>query len=177
MIPIQSAVPRDALRAEITAQLGRITALESALLPLAEAPVNVHDDAPPAAGISRADVAAARRLLGIGTSMDTDSATVAETMPAWRRWLANAQPGDKCMYYAGFLAGSMYIIKRKGEPTPTERTKPPVAAEALDACDHGLVHLVQVKMAPSNYRYYAIRAGAAAVVPLKRRMVRHVGDV
>jgi len=163
------AILGSALREEIAQQQRHINNLEAALLPLAEAVPRLNgaeDDEPLAAGISRTDVAVARKLLGVGMSMDTDSATVAETLPSFKRWLANAAPGERCMYYAGFVAGSMYVVRRHGDPKPSERAKPPVAAEAMDASDHGLVHLVQVKMAPSNYRYYAIRANPVVVAEI-----------
>lgn len=162
------AIGRDTLRGEIAAQAAHIDKLEAALLPLAEVPISSNSTGSTMDGITRQSVVEARKLLGIRYGLVTDEATVAETMPSWRRWLANARPSrhgrpaDICMYYAGYLAGSMYVERRHDEAKPMDRDKPDVAAAALAAAEDGLVYLVQVKMGPSNFRYYAIRANTNA---------------
>lgn len=162
------AVPRDELRGEIANQGARITELEAALLPLAEVPISVNYAGPTMDGITRKSVTTARKLLGIRYGLVTDEATIAETMSAWQRWIANARggsqgrPADICMYYAGYLAGSMYRARQRTGSLDVEVSKPKVAEAAFAAAKAGLVHLVQVKMGPDNYRYYAIRSSAAA---------------
>jgi len=176
------AVSGSALREEIANQQRHIDSLEAALMPLAELPVSANYDGPLPGGIPRHAVTAARHVLGIHYGLVTDEATAAMTIPAWQRWLANAKPAAPgrpasiCLYYSGYLAGSMYVPRSHGagRPADIEVKKPRVAEAAWEASEDGLVHLVQVKVAPSDYRYYAIRANPAAVaeVTTKRKANR-----
>jgi hypothetical protein len=72
----------------------------------------------------------------------------------FRRWLANARPGDRCTYYEGFIAPG---LDADGRPlAEAERKKVLQLAQlAWSAAAGGMVHLLQRRLGENRYVYIA----------------------
>jgi hypothetical protein len=67
-------------------------------------------------------------------------------------WLGTAVPGDRLLYYRGFLA--LDCAPAAGRLPEGERTELlRVARRALFAAEKGLVHLLQRRHGPDDYSY------------------------
>jgi hypothetical protein len=88
-------------------------------------------------------------------------------------WLVDAKPGARTIYYRGHLAHdrttSAAIHDRQARNELSV-----LSSRVMLACEQGLVHLVQKKLGPEDFLYFAVRAskrGAsaqAARIPLGR---------
>jgi hypothetical protein len=64
--------------------------------------------------------------------------------------IQDARPGERVLYFSGHLLA-------KYGPDDDPNTQPILVRTAREACRRGLVHLMQKRIAPNLFRYYAIK--------------------
>lgn len=72
-------------------------------------------------------------------------------------WLGNSRPGDKCLYYEGFLMYDKEMYRRENQGAKYYSSLIETTFAALEAERRGLVALVQKKLEEGRYDYYAVR--------------------
>jgi hypothetical protein len=80
--------------------------------------------------------------------------------------VAQAAPGDRLEYHQGFLVVDTFPALG-GLPEPERQALVRLASRAFWAAEHGLVHLIQQRIAPERFSYLAIarpRPKAAAAL-------------
>jgi hypothetical protein len=75
-------------------------------------------------------------------------------------WLARAEPGAALEYHRGFLVRDRSPASELSEDE--RRTVAKIADAALAAAEDRLVHLVQCRHGPFDFRYLAIKAAPAS---------------
>jgi hypothetical protein len=79
------------------------------------------------------------------------------SLATFRVWLVRAKPGERLRYHRGFL-----VCDRTTGFEQDRRRVVAVADAVLEAAAAGKVHLLQRRVGPCNFAYFAIKASAAS---------------
>jgi hypothetical protein len=81
-----------------------------------------------------------------------------DTDIAFQYWLKNARPGERVLYYYGFLMRDREVFMRGGGFSDNFPPSIKTAIAAWKAYMNGSVHLIQKKQGMGVYEYIAVKA-------------------
>lgn len=91
------------------------------------------------------------------------------TLERFEGWLRTARPGSRIEYHRGYLAADreeVVLLPRPWNKYAHVIHEPiySVGVAAMRAAEQGKVELVQKRLGPSNYRYFAVKKRKATQV-------------